>query len=230
MTSLTTPLSDDELDQLTEFLDDLPSPTAMNIERMDGFFCALVVGPELVMPSEYWPHVIGGESAEHGPAFDSMEQAQTIMGMFTRHWNSIARTLERGDIYVPIVVLDDNDQALGNEWAKGFMHGVGLRAASWQTFLHDEERAGSIVPMMALAHENDPDPKSRFESPSPEKRTELLQMMTAGIVQMYRHFAPMRAQPIISTFVRSQPKTGRNEPCPCGSGKKYKQCCMTRAH
>ncbi len=27
-----------------------------------------------------------------------------------------------------------------------------------------------------------------------------------------------------STFVRQQPKVGRNEPCPCGSGKKYKQC------
>ncbi|MEQ9451500.1 MAG: preprotein translocase subunit SecA [Pseudomonadales bacterium] len=26
------------------------------------------------------------------------------------------------------------------------------------------------------------------------------------------------------TFVRDQPKVGRNEPCPCGSGKKYKQC------
>ena len=25
--------------------------------------------------------------------------------------------------------------------------------------------------------------------------------------------------------VRSQPKVGRNEPCPCGSGKKYKKCC-----
>jgi len=24
---------------------------------------------------------------------------------------------------------------------------------------------------------------------------------------------------------RSQPKVGRNEPCPCGSGKKYKKCC-----
>ncbi|MCL6591559.1 MAG: SEC-C domain-containing protein [Firmicutes bacterium] len=21
-------------------------------------------------------------------------------------------------------------------------------------------------------------------------------------------------------------KTGRNEPCPCGSGKKYKKCCL----
>ena len=26
------------------------------------------------------------------------------------------------------------------------------------------------------------------------------------------------------TFVRQERKVGRNEPCPCGSGKKYKQC------
>jgi SEC-C motif domain protein len=28
-----------------------------------------------------------------------------------------------------------------------------------------------------------------------------------------------------TTITRSAPKVGRNEPCPCGSGKKYKQCC-----
>jgi len=28
-----------------------------------------------------------------------------------------------------------------------------------------------------------------------------------------------------ATFVRSEPKIGRNAPCPCGSGKKYKKCC-----
>jgi len=27
------------------------------------------------------------------------------------------------------------------------------------------------------------------------------------------------------TYVRPEPKTGRNDPCPCGSGKKYKKCC-----
>lgn len=26
-------------------------------------------------------------------------------------------------------------------------------------------------------------------------------------------------------FVREEPKVGRNDPCPCGSGKKYKKCC-----
>lgn len=230
MTSLTTPLSDDELDQLTEFLDALPSPTAMNLERMDGFVCALVVGPELVTLNEYWPHILGSEAEAHGPAFDSVEQAQTIMDMLARHSNSIARTLKSDEIYVPIVIPDENGQALGNEWAKGFMHGVSLRQTSWQTFLHDEAHAEAIIPMVALARENDPDPKSRFDSPSPEKRTQLLQMMTAGIVQMYRYFAPRRGQAIASTFVRGQPKTGRNDLCPCGSGKKYKQCCLMRPH
>jgi len=26
------------------------------------------------------------------------------------------------------------------------------------------------------------------------------------------------------TYRRAEPKVGRNDPCPCGSGKKYKQC------
>ena len=29
---------------------------------------------------------------------------------------------------------------------------------------------------------------------------------------------------LLTPYVREQPKVGRNDPCPCGSGKKYKQC------
>jgi uncharacterized protein YecA (UPF0149 family) len=29
----------------------------------------------------------------------------------------------------------------------------------------------------------------------------------------------------VVTFKREGKKIGRNEPCPCGSGKKYKKCC-----
>jgi preprotein translocase subunit SecA len=36
---------------------------------------------------------------------------------------------------------------------------------------------------------------------------------------------PDQEQPATpQTFTRDQPKVGRNEPCPCGSGRKYKQC------
>ena len=38
---------------------------------------------------------------------------------------------------------------------------------------------------------------------------------------------PQEQKPEFKTtpVVRNTPKVGRNEPCPCGSGKKYKHCC-----
>ena len=40
--------------------------------------------------------------------------------------------------------------------------------------------------------------------------------------QWFYHDGEMvKAKPV----VRAKPKVGRNEPCPCGSGKKYKKCC-----
>ncbi|MBU0486548.1 MAG: SEC-C domain-containing protein, partial [Bacteroidetes bacterium] len=35
---------------------------------------------------------------------------------------------------------------------------------------------------------------------------------------------PQRREPVKAQPVRMEKKVGRNEPCPCGSGKKYKQC------
>lgn len=32
--------------------------------------------------------------------------------------------------------------------------------------------------------------------------------------------------PKVQTIVRQAPKVGRNDPCPCGSGKKHKKCCL----
>jgi len=34
-----------------------------------------------------------------------------------------------------------------------------------------------------------------------------------------------RTAAAVKTVVRNNPKVGRNDPCPCGSGKKYKKCC-----
>lgn len=37
-----------------------------------------------------------------------------------------------------------------------------------------------------------------------------------------------RVSAMADSYQRNSPKIGRNEPCPCGSGKKYKKCCMKR--
>jgi uncharacterized protein YecA (UPF0149 family) len=33
---------------------------------------------------------------------------------------------------------------------------------------------------------------------------------------------------LVETYRRTEPKIGRNDPCPCGSGKKYKHCCLRK--
>jgi len=37
-----------------------------------------------------------------------------------------------------------------------------------------------------------------------------------------------QAAPAQPAPVTSEPKVGRNDPCPCGSGKKYKKCCLSK--
>src|ERR1019366_1452428 len=68
------PLTDAELDRLGDFLKSCKGGRAMNVEALDGFFAALIVGPEIVMPSEYYPEVFGGEMSDDCE-FTSLDQA-----------------------------------------------------------------------------------------------------------------------------------------------------------
>ena len=41
--------------------------------------------------------------------------------------------------------------------------------------------------------------------------------------------APKTSTPQNQTVINNEPRIGRNDPCPCGSGKKYKNCCGKNA-
>src|SRR5208283_3167519 len=58
------PLTDAELDRLGDFLKGCKGGKAMNLEELDGFFAALIAGPEPVITSEYNREVFGGEMSE----------------------------------------------------------------------------------------------------------------------------------------------------------------------
>ena len=44
------------------------------------------------------------------------------------------------------------------------------------------------------------------------------------LIEFYKRYQKFPST-LVSTFVRESPKVGRNEPCPCGSDKKFKKCC-----
>ena len=222
------PLTDAELDRLGEFLKSCKSGKGMNVEQLDGFFVALIAGPENVMPSEYYREVFGGEMAD-ACEFGSLEEANEILGLMMRHWNTIASVLHKGEVYLPHLLEDADGVAHANDWAQGFMQGMDMRHDGWAELVNDEEQGGCLIPMMVLYHEHDEDREMRPKPISPEKREEIIVHMAAGLVSAYRYFREHPQADVGNSFTpgprRNTPKVGRNELCPCGSGKKYKRCC-----
>jgi len=218
------PLTDAELDRLGDFLKSCKGGKAMKLEELDGFFSALIAGPEPVMPSEYNRELFGGEA----PEFSSLEEAKDILGLLTRHWNTIAGTLFKGEIHVPLIFEDEKGELHGNDWARGFMRGMHMRHEGWAELVNDEKYGGSLIPMMMLCHEHDKDPEMRPDPISPEQREQVIAGMAAGLMNAYEYFRKEREGDLgvdAPEIGRSTPKVGRNDPCPCGSGKKYKKCC-----
>ncbi|MFL9998891.1 UPF0149 family protein [Paraburkholderia sediminicola] len=225
------PLTDDDFTRLAGFLDAIGT-SAMNIETLDGYFAALICGPDMVLPSEYLPQIWGEYFS-----FDSDDQASEITGLLMRHWNTIAAelrsTLDEPNVYLPVLLEGTDGVASGNDWAHGFMRGVQTRPASWSLLINDEDLGGPMLPIMMLHHEHDPAPEMRPPPIPLEKREELLQTVIAGLTHIYRYFEPYRRAladiPVSAPIRRDGPKIGRNEPCPCGSGRKYKHCCSAHA-
>ena len=221
------PLTHTELDDLSAVLERFGDQRSMNLEQLDGFFAALICGPELVPPSKYLPKIWGDQTV-----FGDTSAAQMFMSLLLRHWNAITDALDSGEAYLPILFEDESGITHGNDWAHGFLRGMEFGKEDWTLLLENEAHAGSLVPIFALANEHNPDPELRsYQHPiSAELREQLIMGAAAGTMQIYRYFKAQRSlhnDPLGSapTFRRTMPKIGRNDPCPCGSGKKFKQCC-----
>ena len=214
-------LDDEELDWLAGFLESAQVPgTTMSLEELDGFLAALVAGPEMVVPSEYVPEVWGTPDGE-GPVFDSDEQLEYAFGLLMRHWNTIASRLAGDYPHIPMVVKGSDNK----EWALGFLRGMAMRQESWLPMFNDDDTAALLSPVMVLA---DPElaaaAKEKIGAEPPNSRV-YLALATMGLYRYWRE----REERVRRAPLRRARKVGRNEPCPCGSGRKYKRCCGASA-
>ena len=224
-------LSETEIAQLARCLGEIENPDALSLEGVDGLFCALVASPDMVPPSEYLPVILGGEPGDSG-SFADLDEAGATLSLLMRYWNSIIADFERESVHLPYLVEPGIDGILGRAWARGFLLGTRLAPFGWDE-LWNSETEGQLLSIPLVAGEMDPEwPK---EPLTQEQSDELLKWMCAGAARAYKSFAQLRRETAESnldeedyypeTYVRPEPKIGRNAPCPCGSGKKYKKCC-----
>lgn len=199
----------------------------MLLSELDGFLAGIVVCPDVVMPSEWLPLIWDADGEDAEPVFDSMEDVEETVGLIMKHYNTIANDLHRGKGYGPIFDVDPHhDEVLWELWSEGFAQAMALRPDSWGMILEDDDEnaqaaLSALVALSALARGDEEVP---VEDPDAlqEVATELIApcVITLNAWRLERGLGAPIAEPASKTH-----KVGRNEPCPCGSGKKYKKCC-----
>ncbi|CAN7721500.1 UPF0149 family protein [Caballeronia sp. LjRoot31] len=227
-------LSDDELDELDRFLmSDLVSDETLMVDGLDGYLTAIAIGPITLMPSQWLPGIWGPER-DDAPAFESKEQAQRIMSLIVQHFNGIIETLENDlGSFAPVFSEDkfpDDPHVYPNAepWALGFMEGLNLCRSAWQPLFDEPDGQVWLRPLHLLGAEDLSEEEDSLVL-RPDQREQFAKQIPDSIAMIYRYWLPFRRavfeRELATTVQRAAPKVGRNDPCPCGSGKKFKKCC-----
>ena len=228
--------TDPDLDRLQDLLNAIPvERDGMTIAELDGYVAALIVCPDMILPSEWLPGVWGGEHE-----FADVAEAEAMIAAVMGHYNRIARKLaEHPEDYVPVLEIDPNGgETLWEPWIDGFERAMRLRPDAWEEIAlsDDEEASASISMIVAL---NDfyygrskltEEAEDEFDRMAPGLNPEFVRNLNAWTKSRQLGERGRAAAAPHALFARDDPpafgrKVGRNEPCPCGSGRKYKRCC-----
>jgi uncharacterized protein len=238
------PLSDDELAAYADLLHDVSmrADLALSLEGIDGFATALLVAPRLIAPDEYFPVLFG----EPGLAvFHNAAELKLFLDCFNRRWNEIQRALAApvenlADLraLAPLIMdwegllaelpaaeaaeVRQDMPAYGQMWAAGFLIVVEHWEDDWS--LPEDSKDETFVdacldPFYALiTPEAEWTPEERKLNRDEHVASAIWGAYDLREFWLDRGFVPHAP-------IRKTPEPGRNDPCPCGSGKKYKKCC-----
>ncbi|WXG56080.1 MAG: UPF0149 family protein [Candidatus Sedimenticola sp. (ex Thyasira tokunagai)] len=228
------PLNTAEMEELDDFLlyrgHDSPDETyvkgrdegVLNIAELDGYFTAIVSGPEAIVPSRWMPQVWGDVE----PEWESPKAFERIFQLMIRHMNGVVTTLLESDYeFEPIFIERESGGErffIVEEWCMGYMRGVSLLVDRWNEA--GEEMQELLGPIEMFSGE---DGWAELHTLPREAVVKLQQEIPGTAQAIYDYWLDRRSdQERVKTIVNEAPKVGRNDPCPCGSGKKFKKCCL----
>ncbi len=223
------PLSDEELDELNEFLGAEGMPEeAMDIAMLDGFLTGILIGPNTLLPHQWLP-AIWGETDDAPMAWQSGQKMQHIIELVMRMYNDRVHDLHEDiDEFDPLIYQTEHEGRIVpiiDEWCMGFVHAIQLDTEGWQALISakpGEDGGGLLTPMLLYGTEEGWDQLK--ENPMlVERHQDFADAIGPCVIGIRDYWLPLRKE--ASTYRRESSKIGRNDLCPCGSGKKYKKCC-----
>src|SRR3954467_7270908 len=110
------------------------------------------------------------------------------------------------------------------------MHAVVLRSDAWEPLMRSKRHGILLLPVLALCAVENGEPVLGLDLDAADRAmAEAAEFIPACVSQIAAYWRRRRPLPVGSGPSASaglKPnKIGRNDPCPCGSGRKYKACC-----
>ena len=148
MTGGSTPSGPIDLDALDQYLmSDHAPDDSMGLSDLDGFLTGVVVGPELILPSEWLPVIWGGDD----PVFKTEEQMRTVLGTIMGRHNETAACFN-GDPeeFDPIFWQGPEGEVIASDWAGGFLDAGALSPLAWKPLVEDGRASILMAPLFLL--------------------------------------------------------------------------------
>lgn len=237
-------LTDAEFAELDDLLAATPEPLEpLDAVMLDGYLCGVLVQPVLLEPATWLAHVFDFDGRPLPDDVNADWRQRTTALVMRRHAHLNQALLDDG-WFDPLVLEFDDEQpppplAEGEvdamaglssvsqslmPWVAGFQHATisfpdlmelpddAVMAAVARLFRHlpaetDEER--EVVATLDREH-----PLATLD--------DAMEELVVTVADLCDLTHDLRYK--VDTVKRDAPKVGRNEPCPCGSGKKFKQC------
>lgn len=249
--STTTDLTDAEFAELDELLATTPEPLqALDASMLDGYLCGVLVQPRLIDIDEWLPNIFDYDGGVLPEDVDATWLGR-IRELVERRHTALNRAMVEDGWFDPVVLDleeptepeappadEDAEQAEARAtydsmslisrtlmpWVAGFQHAAlcfpelsdmpddAVMAALARLYRHlpaetDEEK--EVVATLDREH-----PLKDLDDAIEELVVTVADLCDLTQEQRYK----------VETLKREGPKLGRNDPCHCGSGRKYKQC------
>lgn len=220
---------EDISDRLRDALEAFPGDDVMDASCADGFLTAAAI-----MPGTEKNEKLFAAAFSLDPEFVPGNKEKEVFPLLEERFEQIDVALKAGHGFEPIIFpfVNDKEEPLLNAegipalalWATGFYLGLSqygegedvddellapvLRHLDPEDFEEkDREEVKALVEHFAGLHK----PLKDF--------IEAMQELVRGVYGLKKALSPN------VPVAHESPKIGRNDPCPCGSGKKYKKCC-----
>ena len=164
-----------------------------------GFLTGVCTGPDAIAPAVWIPEVV-----PEG-AFDDDPSARAKVDVLARLYGAVGETLRT----TPEIICPEPDKPAQDavDFCSGYVHGARMH----ETWRKDEAATTKLLPFEALA------------KGSSDATTTHRERLGSYVAELHAYWQSKRQ------VVNATPKVGRNDPCPCGSGKKHKKCCLAKS-